>query len=122
MKDEEKTKAQLLREVTQLREHIRALEESESERRFRGAFEYAAFGMALLVEQGRFIEVNCSLCEMFGYSQEDLLTKTFKDITYPQDLPVGSELFQDLRSGKRNFGWLEKRYVHKNGHIMRIKC
>lgn len=86
-----------------------------SEQRFRGAFAYAAFGMAIVSEEGRFIEVNQSLCQMFGYSEQELLTKSFKDVTYPDDLPKGVQLWQDLRMGRRHHASVEKRYIHKNG-------
>ena len=89
-----------------------------SEERFRRAFEHAAIGMALVGVQGRFLQVNPSVCRMFGYSEAELLTKTFQELTYHEDLDVGLELFADLMNGVRDFGWLEKRYVHKGGHVV----
>ncbi|MGC9467676.1 MAG: PAS domain S-box protein [Anaerolineae bacterium] len=90
----------------------------ESEARFRGAFEYAAIGMALVGPQGRFLQVNRSLCKMFGYSEDELLGKTFQELTHPDDLDVGLGLFDDLMSRKRDYGWLEKRYLHRNGRAI----
>jgi PAS domain S-box-containing protein len=89
-----------------------------SEERFRGAFEHAAIGMALVGLDGRFLQVNPSLCRMFGYSERELLDRTFQELTYDEDLDVGLELFADLMSGARDYGWLEKRYVHKDGHVV----
>ena len=85
-----------------------------SEQRFRGAFEYAAFGMAIVHADGRFLEVNRSLCRLFGYSEQELLAKSFQDVTHPDDRQKSVQFWQELRSGKRNHGSLEKRYRHKN--------
>ena len=48
-----------------------------SQETFKNAFEYAAFGMALVGTDGSFLQVNQSACEMFGYPAEELVTKTF---------------------------------------------
>src|SRR5918996_637682 len=54
----------------------------EAEERFRGAFETAAIGMALVSPDGRFLQVNASLCGLVGYERNELLRKTFQDITH----------------------------------------
>ena len=97
-------------------EAIRSLRESEE--RFRLAFEHAAFAMVLVSPQGRFMRVNQSACRMFGYAEEELLQRTFQSLTHPDDLEVGLELFKDLISGQRDYGWLEKRYVHRDGSVI----
>jgi len=74
--------------------------------------------MALVGTDGCFLQVNPSACEMFGYPAEELVTKTFQELTYPDDLEVGLELFQDLLAGSRDYGWLEKRYVRKDGKVI----
>jgi PAS domain S-box-containing protein len=89
-----------------------------SEERFRHAFEYAAFGMALVDIDGQFLEVNPSLCAMFGYAAPELLERTFQDLTHPDDVTVGVELFRDLVAGKKAYGWLQKRYIHKDGQTI----
>jgi PAS domain S-box-containing protein len=55
---------------------------------------------------------------MFGYPVEELVTKTFQELTFPDDLEVGVELFEDLLAGRRDYGWLEKRYVRKDGKVI----
>jgi PAS domain S-box-containing protein len=89
-----------------------------AEETFRRAFEHAPFGMALVGTDGCFLQVNQSACNMFGYPAEELIAKTFQELTYPEDLQVGLELFQDLRAGRRDYGWLEKRYVRKDGKVI----
>jgi PAS domain S-box-containing protein len=90
----------------------------ESEQRFRHTFEHAAIGMALIGTDGRFLQVNPSLCRMFGYTASELPEKTFQELTHPDDIDVGVELFRDLLAGKQEYGWLEKRYVHREGHAI----
>jgi PAS domain S-box-containing protein len=114
VQDGEITFVVTLRDITKRQQREEALRESEE--RFRRAFEHAAFGMALVGTDGRLLRVNPSVCRMLGYSEAELLTTTFQALTYPDDLEVGLDLFRDLVAGERAYGWLEKRYVHKQGH------
>jgi PAS domain S-box-containing protein len=90
----------------------------ESEERFRLAFEHAAFGMALVSTQGVFLQVNPFACQMFGYPEEELLQLSFQALTHPDDLHISLDLFHDLTRGQRDHGWLEKRYIHRDGHVI----
>ena len=58
----------------------------ESEARFLGAFEHAPIGMALVSPEGHWLKVNSELCALLGYSESEMLTRTFQDITHPDDL------------------------------------
>jgi PAS domain S-box-containing protein len=58
----------------------------ESERRFRQSFDSAPIGMALVALDGRWLEVNESLCRIVGYTEAELLRTTFQAITHPDDL------------------------------------
>ncbi|WP_158857110.1 PAS domain S-box protein [Lunatibacter salilacus] len=91
-----------------------------SEEAFRGNFENAAVGMALLDENGKWLEVNAKLCETVGYSEEELKQLTFQQITHPEDLDADLALLQELTEGKRNHYHMEKRYFHREGHIVYI--
>ncbi len=92
----------------------------ESEERFRLAFQYNAAGMTLTGADGRFLQVNQALCKMLGYSEEELLAKTFQDVTYPGDRAVSADLFQQVLTGEREYAELEKRYVRKDGTLVWI--
>jgi len=92
-----------------------------SETRFRHAFEFAGIGMALVGLDGRWLRVNKSICECLGYSEAELLKKTFQDITHPDDLEGDLALVQELLDGKRRYYQLEKRYLHRNGHVVWIR-
>ncbi|MGD1906922.1 MAG: PAS domain S-box protein [Leptolyngbyaceae cyanobacterium] len=87
----------------------------ESEQRFRAAFEQASIGMAQADLSGRFVKVNPAFCEFLGYTETELLGKTFQDITYAADLVVSSQQMQQLLAGDTSLYSIEKRYVHQDG-------
>ncbi len=93
-----------------------ALEESEL--RFRGAFQNAAHGMALVSTEGRFIKVNPALCVMLGYAEADMLSIDFQTVTHPDDLSTDLQNVQDLLQGKIEIYQMEKRYFHKTGRLV----
>ncbi|MBD2013429.1 PAS domain S-box protein [Microcoleus sp. FACHB-53] len=90
----------------------------ESEERFHQAFENAAIGMALVSLDGYWLQVNRSLCEMLGYSEQELLALTFQAVTHPDDLHLGLNYFQQMLSGEIRSCQFEKRYLHKLGHTV----
>jgi PAS domain S-box-containing protein len=93
---------------------------AESEERFRGAFESAAIGMAIVAPDGRWLRVNSSLCRIVGYSPGELLATTFQAITHPEDLDKDVEYVRLMLAGTIPQYQLEKRYFHKNGHLVWI--
>lgn len=96
----------------------RTQELQRSEERFRSAFEDAPIGIALVALQGQFIRVNRSLCQILGYSQEELLTKTFPEITHPDDVATNLEQLQRAIAGEINIYQVQQRYLHQQGHIV----
>jgi two-component system, NtrC family, sensor kinase len=89
----------------------------ESEARFRQTFELAASGIAHVVN-GRFIRVNRSLCEIFGYSEKELLSKSVKDISHPEDRDVTDAGRARIRAGEIESARFEKRYIRKDGRVV----
>lgn len=90
--------------------------EADRERRkmdvlFSTAFADAPIGMVLVNLEGRYIQVNAAAASLFGYSEDDLLTKHFMDITHPGDM----DHLQDLLLGKARSFQTEKRYVRPDG-------
>ncbi|MFA5192511.1 MAG: response regulator [Verrucomicrobiia bacterium] len=85
-----------------------------SEMRFRSAFYGAVPGMALTSADGRFLRVNRSLCDMFGYSVAELLGMSFPTIVHPDDLQSSQRLLETLVAGGQP-AQMEKRFVHKRG-------
>ena len=87
----------------------------KSEERFRLTFEQAAVGIAHTDPDGSFLRVNKKLCDIVGYSKEELLRSTFQDITYPEDLATDYEYVQQLLKGTINHYSMQKRYLTKDG-------
>ena len=93
----------------------------ESEARFRGTFENAAVGIAHVDGRGRWTYVNRALCKILGYTREELLAQTFGDVSHPDDVEVSLGQFQRLMRGEITEHTLEKRYLHKDGHVVWVR-
>ncbi|MBV6639955.1 MAG: PAS domain-containing protein [Cyclobacteriaceae bacterium] len=91
---------------------------SIAEEQFRGAFEHSALGMALVSTEGKWLKVNKKICNIVGYSEKELLAKTFQDITHPEDLDADLNQVKQLLDDKIAGYEMEKRYFHKDGHII----
>ncbi len=103
-----------IRDLTRRRQVEATL--NASEERFRATFEQAAVGIAHVAPDGTWLRVNQRLCDMVGYSREELLQLTFQDITHPDDLEADLEqLNQVLAGGRFNTYAMEKRYFRKDG-------
>jgi diguanylate cyclase (GGDEF)-like protein/PAS domain S-box-containing protein len=101
---------------------MRRVEEAlrQSEERFRGSFETAVIGMALVGLDGRWLQVNRSMCQIVGYTEEELLARTFQDITHPDDLEADLAFVRRLLASEITSYRMEKRYFHKNGTLVYI--
>jgi PAS domain S-box-containing protein len=91
-----------------------------SEERFRATFEQAAVGIAHVGFGGEWLRVNQKLCDIVGYTREELLERTFQDITHPDDLQDNLDLFVPLMTGEISTFSMEKRYFRKDGSIVWI--
>src|SRR5262245_62084012 len=90
-----------------------------SEDEFRANFELAGIGQAQAdPKTGQLLRVNPRLCEMLGYSADELLTMTFLDITHPDDRPNNAATVESFLRGETEEYTIEKRYVRKDGTIM----
>lgn len=88
----------------------------ETEQRFRKAFDDSQVGMALVSPQGQYQQVNRAFCEITGYREEELLQKTFREITHPEDIDADLDALRDMVDGERYGYRTEKRYIHAEGH------
>lgn len=94
------------------------IELRESEARFRGAFEHAGTGISLVGLDGRWMKVNHAFCNIVGYAEEEMIGRPIHDFTYPEDLPEDLEHKRLMMIGEMETCQMEKRYVHKSGHII----
>ncbi len=90
----------------------------ESEARFRAIFAGAAIGIVLVDLAGHPVEMNPVIERMLGYTREELRGMVFTAVTHPDDVSADWALFQELVAGGRDAYQMEKRYLHKEGHIV----
>ena len=106
-------------QIGQFQQRIQAQEQlRESEERFQSTIELAAIGIAHVDPGGRFIHANGWLCNLPGYTREELLGVTVKQISHPDDKDATNELRAELHGGLINSFRAEKRYVHKDGSVV----
>jgi two-component system cell cycle sensor histidine kinase/response regulator CckA len=90
----------------------------ESEERFRLAFENANTGVCLVDLEGNLTKVNNKMCEIFGYTKEELERMTVNNIAHPEDIDKSPAFIQRTLRGETDHGTFEKRYLHKKGHVV----
>jgi len=90
----------------------------ESQERFQAAFTHAAIGMALVAPSGVFLRVNPSLCGFLGYSADELLARTFQELTHPDDLEADVAQVNWMLSDEIRTYQMEKRYLRKDGRVV----
>ena len=110
----------LRQQSAQLKKALEEAEESEgmlreSLKMFRTTFDQAAGGLAHMDLEGHWIRVNEKLCEVVGYSREELLKKTFEEITHPDNVEANRERMQRLLSGEIDHCSMEERWVRRDG-------
>ena len=105
-----------IEDITERRAARKALVEAEE--RFRRAFDDAPIGMGLVAEDGRFLRVNRLLCEITGYDENELLHRSFQDITHPDDLQEDLDHAASLLAGRTRSYSMEKRYRRRDGSLV----
>lgn len=105
-------------DITDLKQTEAALRDSEE--LFRGAFDHAPIGISLVSTIGQFVKVNPYYCELLGYTEAELLTRTFQEITHPDDLELDLEGFQQMMAGEIRSFQIEKRYITKQGTFIPV--
>lgn len=85
---------------------------------FSSLYENAPFASAICDMDGYYISVNAAMCRLLGYSKDELLQRRFVDVSHPDDVLRNIELREPLLSGKMPAFEMEKRYIHKDGHIV----
>ncbi len=99
----------------------RAVEEARrrqalTDQRFRRVMDHAAVGMCLIAPDGRFMEVNDALCQLFGYDAETLQQRTWQELTAPDYLEADLQKVNDVLEGRIDSYRMIKQYLHADGH------
>ena len=108
--------AALLAEIAERKQVEEALRESEA--RFRSYFDLPLIGIAITSPEKGWLQVNDSLCNMLGYSAQELASRTWAELTYPDDLAQDEAQFNRLLAGDIDAYALEKRFICKDGQII----
>ncbi|PWR25500.1 EAL domain-containing protein [Zavarzinia aquatilis] len=106
----------IARLIEEHRGNQRVLEENE--RRFRGAMDNAAIGMAFVAPNGIIVESNRAFADMLGYKPAQLVGTNFRDITYPDDLTHDVSQLERILEGAIDSYRMEKRYVTIDGRVI----
>lgn len=108
--------ALLLASLTRQKRGLEALARSEA--RFRATFNQAAIGIMNTDTEGRITQVNGKLCEMLGYTEQELLVQSYRSISHPDDLAASDERRALRLAGKAVPITIEKRCIHKDGSVI----
>jgi PAS domain S-box-containing protein len=103
-------------DITEHKKMEKTLQQSEEQ--FRKMFEGNPLGMVIVDSDFRFIRVNAAFCRMLGYTEQELISLTFKDITHPEHIAEDVRQVNELMNGKIPFYQTEKRYVRKDRTIV----
>src|SRR5919108_232962 len=106
----------VIRDITERKRAEQALQESEE--RFRAIFDQAAVGIAQLSPEGSVLLANQRLCDMLGYTPEELLTRPWQEIIHPDDRARGCEYLCRLLAGEIRAYTAEKRYIRGDGTFL----
>ena len=110
------TASMLIRDITERKAAQDALRQSTE--RFQRYFELGVVGMVISSPTTGMLEVNDRICGMLGYSREELLRKTWPDVTHPPDVAADLALFRQLLAGEIPSYEMEKRFVRKDGVVV----
>jgi len=102
-----------MRDIVQRKQIEEALREREQ--MLRGIFDTAAIGISVNDQEGRYIQFNPAYEKMLGFTAEELSTKTFSDVTHPDDHDLEAPHIADLLADRVASYQFDKRYIHKNG-------
>lgn len=109
----------IMRDITVRKQAVEALRNSEE--RYRTIFDQAAVGIEQVTLDGGVLEVNRRLCDLLGYSPDELRKMSFRDYSHPQHLAEEDLLIQGVLCGERPHYVIEKEYLRKDGQTVWVR-
>ena len=106
----------ILKDVTKEKADEKALQESKE--KFHAIFEKSSVGIILIDKKNKIKDVNPKFSEWFGYSKEELCKMSVLDLIQPEFINSSKKLLSELRTGKRDHFYEEKKYIKKDGSII----
>jgi PAS domain S-box-containing protein len=94
------------------------MREMEHETRFHAIFDYAMVGIATISPEKTWLSVNPSLCRILGYRAEELMQKTWAELTHPDDAEIDIKKFDSVLRGESDGYAMEKRLIGKDGSVV----
>ena len=104
------------RNISERKQMEEALRQSNA--RLQAIFDMAGVAIGLSDAHGAWLEANQCLLDMVGYTRDELLQLSYYDLTHPDDVPATVEAMRGLLTGQQAAYRLEKRYLHKDGHVV----
>ncbi|MFC6996500.1 PAS domain S-box protein [Rufibacter roseus] len=89
-----------------------------SEQKLSKTFQFSSVGLALVSPTGEVLDANPALCQILGYTKEELLHLDFQQLTHPDDIEPNTENIRKLLNKEIESYQVEKRYIHKNKQII----
>lgn len=107
--------------IQDISQRVEALEQlKDREARYRGYFEMGLIGMAISGVNKEWIEVNDRICEMIGYSREELMEMTWDEVSHPDEKRQNEALFKQAMNGEIDRYSLEKKFYRKDGGLIHV--
>ena len=95
-----------------------SVDDLETLSRLKEIVRLAPIGIGIVDREGRASLTNDALSRMLGYTSEELAELSFEVFTHPDDIARNNELFDQLMAGERDTFEMDKRFIHKEGHIV----
>ncbi len=105
-----------VRDISERKASEEALRSSEE--RMRLFFERQLVGMAITSPEKGWLRVNQKICDMLGYTADELFKLSWADVTHSDDLPADVAQFKQMLQGEIDSYTVEKRYIRKDGGIV----
>jgi hypothetical protein len=97
----------------QTKEELRIIQ-----KRFKSYFDNSSVGLVIHSNDGSWVELNQELCNMLGYNKEELIRKSWEELTYSEDIHAKQLLINDVIDGKIDSYKVDQRLIRKDGKVI----